>query len=212
MKVAHYLPFALALLFAALASPASAQVKEGEQLLPELGIYVDINEEEWGAAKVNLRIVNNNFQMYFLDEQNLLVPPPLDKVIVHYGNFIKDSNARETLLLEQRGMMLTSIRVIPPPHRYLVRIFLKKTVDPEEYYKDPYEVKEFIGMHTINQLGSQFVEESRTQPFSEPLPTGDKEGEALPDNPVANDDVNVEGTEAKSALGEAESNNGGQAQ
>jgi len=204
MKVASYFPIVLVLALAMLAPSAFAQVKAEEQLLPELGIYVDIDEDEWDAAKVNLRIVDNNFQMYFLDENNLLVDADVDKVIVHYGNFIKDSNARFTLVLKKEGLMYTSVRVIPPPHRYMVRIFLKKTVEPEVYYKEAYEEKEFIGMHTLNQLGSEFLEATRTQPYSEPLAKGEKEGEALPDTPDDDDNVNQTSAEVAKELAETE--------
>lgn len=154
------------MLFLLAAHFVSAQVQEGQLLEPELGIYVDIDAEKWGAAKINLRIVNNNFQLYFMDADGLLVQPPIDSVIVHYGNYIKDSNAKNTILLEKQGMMLTAPRVIAAPHRYLVRIFLKKMVDPPEYYKEPYEVKEFIGMHIIDQLGGDYYSKTQEQPTS----------------------------------------------
>ena len=86
------------------------------------------------------------------------------------------------MLLKQDGMMLTSKRVIQPPRRYFVRIFLRKMVEPEEYYKEPYQVKEFIGQHTLNQLGAQFNEANATPAYSQPLAAGETEGEALPDS------------------------------
>lgn len=197
MNFTQRLPIALATLFIMATQFVSAQVQEGQMLEPELGIYVEIDEEQWGAAQINLRIVNNNFQLYFLDAEGLLVKPPIDKVIVHYGNFIKDSNAKETLLLEKQDMMLTSPRVIPPPHRYMVRIFLKKIVEPEEYYKEPYEVKEFIGMHILNQLGGDLLQKTQTQPTSVEPPAA--EGEEKAENeeqPVAEEVPVAEGTPA----------------
>jgi len=153
---------------------ADPSVQAGQKLVPELGLYVDIDEEKWGAAQLNLRIVNNNFRMYFLDEDKSLVEPELDSAIVHYGNFIKDANARFTIVLEKEGLAFTSKRVIPPPHRYMCRIFLRKTVDPPGYYEKPYEEKEFIGMHTLNQLGGdQLYEKTHTEPESIPLPPAD---------------------------------------
>lgn len=156
-------------------SALRAELKEGEQLLPELGIYVDINEEEWGAAKVNLRLYNNSFQLFFLDSNDLLVTPPIDDAIVHYSNFIKKSQAESTITLKKNGMMLSADRVIPPPARYQVRVFLRKWVQPAEYYKEAYEEKEFIGLHMLNQLGEQFAEANTTAPYSKPVPTEESE-------------------------------------
>ncbi|WP_309398436.1 hypothetical protein [Cerasicoccus maritimus] len=166
MKLTANIRFGFSLLFILAAAALEGQVVEGEKLEPELGLYVDIDAKEWGAAKLNLRIVNNNFQAYFLDENDLLVAPPIDKMIVHYSNFIKKSQAKLTIMLEPAGMMMTSKRVIPPPYRYQVRIFLKKTVNPDDYYEESYEEKEFIGMHTLNQLGGDMLEKTTTEPTS----------------------------------------------
>lgn len=159
----------LATLWLAIAPRVSAQVKAGEQLTPELGIYVPIDEEKWGAAEVNLRIVNNNFQLFFLDGQGKLVEPPEVKVIVHYGNFVKKSQNELTVLLKREGMMMTSPRVISPPHRYRVRIFLSKTEEPENAYGKPVEEKEFIGMHILNQLGGDYYDKTRMEASSTPV-------------------------------------------
>lgn len=151
----------------AVAEESDAALQVGQALKPKLGIYVDVDREKWGADQVNLRIVNNNFQLFFLDADGLLVDSKADDVIIHYGNFIKDSNAKETVLLEPDGLMYTRARVISPPHRYQVRIFLRKTVDPEPYYKEKYEEKEFIGMHVLNQLGgAELYEKTHTTPTS----------------------------------------------
>jgi len=159
---------------------ANEGLQAGQALAPELGIYVEIDEDKWGASEINLRIVNNNFQFFFLDADKLLVDPPIPSVIVHYGNFIKDSNAKETVLLQQEGLMLTSKRVIPPPHRYMVRIFLKKTVPPEYSFEEPEEVKEFIGMHVLNQLGGEeLYEKTHTPPTSIPVEETEDAEEAL---------------------------------
>lgn len=176
MKIKNWLRYFFALLVFTASGALHAELKEGESLLPELGLYIDINEEEWGAAKVNLRLVDNNFQLYFLDGNDLLVAPKVKDVIIHYGNFIKDSTMKNTIVLEQQGLVLTNGRVITPPSRYMVRIFLRKMVKPN-YYTPEQEVKEFIGLHTLNQLGSEFQEASKTQPYSEPVPTG-AQGEA----------------------------------
>ncbi|MBK1857000.1 hypothetical protein [Cerasicoccus arenae] len=179
MKFVTSLRFAFALMVLFSGSALRAQVEEGQKLEPELGVYMPIDEAKWGAAEANLRIVNNNFQMYFLDADKLLIKPPLEDVIVHYSNFIKKSNADLTIVLKKDGMMLTSNRVISPPYRYQVRVFLKKMVTPTEYYKEPYEEKEYIGMHMINQLGGEFYDKSKTEPVSVPV-----EVEAAAEEPV----------------------------
>ncbi|WP_309386630.1 hypothetical protein [Cerasicoccus frondis] len=166
MNFATSIRFVFALLLWGAGASLFGQVVEGQKLEPELGLYVEINEEEWGAAKLNLRIVNNNFQAYFLNAEDLLVKPQVDKLIVHYSNFVKKSNANMTITLEPDGMMMTSKRVVSPPYRYQVRLFLKKTVEPNAYYEEPYEEKEFIGMHILDQLGGDMLEKTSMEPTS----------------------------------------------
>lgn len=178
MKFAENLRFGLALLLLMATGALHGQVAEGQKLEPELGLYLDINEEEWGAAQLNLRIVNNNFQAYFMDPEGLLVPPPVDKLIVHYSNFVRKSNANMTITLEPSGMMMTSPRVVSPPYRYQVRLFLKKTVTPDASYQESYEEKEFIGMHILNQLGGDKLELTSVTPTSVEVETPAEEKEA----------------------------------
>ncbi|MEO0793923.1 MAG: hypothetical protein AAFX93_02100 [Verrucomicrobiota bacterium] len=207
MKSPKFVIWTFVLTIFALSSSLRGQVVAGEQLQPELGVYVDIDEEKWGAAKLNLRITNNNFQAFFFDADDLLVEPPLESIIVHYQNFVKKSNARQTIVLSKDGMMLTNKRVIKPPHRYQVRIFLRKNVVPIEYYKKPYEEKEFIGMHIINQLGgSELYDKTHSDPQSVPVAIEEVEGEAQKtggDNAAEPEATDKEAAGEKSSASEA---------
>ncbi len=103
-----------------------AQEDEGEKL-PEMGLYFDRSP----GNRVNLRIVEKKFRLYFVDTQNKVVPPEYNSALVHAANVIrKEREGRFALRLSSDGQYLTSPRVVLPPIDYWIRITLRNAADP----------------------------------------------------------------------------------
>lgn len=158
-------------IFLLLMPPATAEEGEGEievgKPLPnELGLTlarkeVDEGEEEPGF--VNLRIVDNRFQLWFLDSEKNVVLPSYPMAILHYRGFVV-RKSRETIRLspDSDGLFLTSPRIIPPPHHYSVRILLmnqaeEEALNPDNHTEIPDSKvrQEFFPTLQLNQIPAE---------------------------------------------------------
>ena len=102
-----------------------AEEDEGEKL-PEMGLYFDRS----AGNKVNLRIVEKKFRLYFVDNENKILPPEYDSALVHAENVIrKEREGRFILRLSSDGQYLTSPRVVLPPIDYWIRVTLRNAAD-----------------------------------------------------------------------------------
>ena len=52
-----------------------------------MGLYFDRS----AGNKVNLRIVEKKFRLYFVDNENKILPPEYDSALVHAENVIRKS-------------------------------------------------------------------------------------------------------------------------
>jgi hypothetical protein len=86
--------------------------------LPEMGVYQEIGEE----MKVNLRIVGNNLQIYFLDLEDHVLPLEYQAARVRYEGFFK-KDIEGVLTLGPGAAELGSILTHP-------RVFVRPTPSP----------------------------------------------------------------------------------
>lgn len=138
---------------------------EGAPLVPTLGLYL----ERPNGGFLNVRIVNNNFELYFLDAEKKLLKPDYNYAILSYASKVKKSDRKQTLKVSiaPNGLFMTAKRAISPPHDYELRLFLKdKVVDPATVPQYPdYGAKnepevERYGLNRVNQLKKEKTEES----------------------------------------------------
>ncbi len=141
-------------------------IKVGEPLPEQLGILITLRnpppppadeptpeERRQMAAEgkpyldprpvvANLRLVENRLALLFLNQENLLVPaPPMNTVRVLVDSIGSATNPRQTVVLQPTagGLYWTNPRVLSPPHRYRVTVFLQPKATsgenlPEEAY------------------------------------------------------------------------------
>ncbi len=83
---------------------------------------------------MNLRVVDNRFHAYFVDEERLLVEPPYLRVVL-FTEEMRRVDRRDRLVLEPGpgGVYMTNPRIIPPPHDFWLRMVLVKSEDQEEH-------------------------------------------------------------------------------
>lgn len=116
-------------LFFSSASAAGSAVALGEKL-DAMGTFL---EREDGGF-INIRIVDNKFQLYFTDEEKLVIPADFAKAYVRYASHVKRSDRDRTVTLKPdgNGAFLTASRAILPPHYYRVRIILTDEAEESE--------------------------------------------------------------------------------
>lgn len=113
-------------LFAAVPAVAAAQAV-GEELKPEVGPYKAIP----GGFQMNLRIVDNHFRLYFVDEEMKVVAPVFKQAYVTYEPIGRSAD-EERIGLTASGPFLSSPRFIRPPYAYWVRLLLAHETDDEK--------------------------------------------------------------------------------
>ena len=97
--------------------------------------------------KLNLRLVDKQFQLFFVDSGNILLEPDSSKAIVGYTNRRGDDERRTVVLKPVADKVyLTSARKIQPPYLYEIRLILVTEEDGEEQ-------KEVFKMQLLNKMG-----------------------------------------------------------
>ena len=130
----HLLGLVLLIFCGTLLMPSLRAQGVGEELIPHLGIYQPRIDADGKSGYINLRIVRNNFRLYFLkDDQKTIEEPAFPYAIVQYGNAIKKiaNELSLRLSLEPGGVYLTNQRIIAPPHRYSVRVILMNRIESD---------------------------------------------------------------------------------
>ncbi|MCC5806034.1 MAG: hypothetical protein JJU00_06860 [Opitutales bacterium] len=103
---------------------------------------VDIGDELDGfghdfqtpEGTMNLRIVDNRFRAYFVDEERLVVEPPYIRIVLFTEEMRRvDRRDRLVLVPASGDPYATNPRIIPPPHDFWVRTVLVKSEDDEEH-------------------------------------------------------------------------------
>jgi len=102
------------------------EVKLGEPLPSQEGVYFTYTYPGNENGLVNLRVEDGQFVLYFLDkERNLVVPPHL-KAVVRYEEL--RGGGEEIMLLQRdhssNGLYLSHPRHPDPPHLYRVILVL----------------------------------------------------------------------------------------
>ena len=130
----------ISLLSVACADPAVLEI--GSEL-DDKGVFITRAD----GNQVNLRIVDNNFQLYFLDASKKLVEPDAVKAIIRYSSHVKKTDRKRSLVLtpESGGLYFTASRSILHPHYYRVKVLLK--------FEDA-SVSEYLPEKRLNQLGT----------------------------------------------------------
>jgi len=110
--------------------------------LDEKGIFIPHSE-----GLVNLRIVDNKFQLYFVDAEKKLVEPDAVKIIVRYSSQVRRGESESTVVLNPGpgSLYFTASRPILPPHFYRVKVIL--------VFADK-EATEYLPEKLLNQLGT----------------------------------------------------------
>ena len=118
------------LLISASVFAADEALPEEEEIpkLPELGLYQDLGED----SKLNLRLVDNRFQIYFLDSEDHVQELAFQKARIRYEGFFK-KDIEGVLQLgpgsAELGSILTHARIFRKPHAYTVNITLLHSSD-----------------------------------------------------------------------------------
>lgn len=125
---------------------------------------IDFKRKGDVPGTINVRIVKNRFEVWFLDKDGKIVEPDFDQGFIFFTNpNIKElRNLHTTLKRSDSRPMLTSPLIIQPPHRYLVRLVLTKEVSSGDIYQSsvsgqssPEKIEEVYGQAVLNQLVQQ---------------------------------------------------------
>ena len=100
----------------------SAQEPEDEgNKLPKLGLYY---KDDKGGT-VNLRIVEGQFRIYYVDKDQIVISPAFKKARLDVEEFRNKTHEYSLLMkLSEDGQYLTSLRRVPPPYRFWVRLVM----------------------------------------------------------------------------------------
>lgn len=96
--------------------------------LPAGGLMVRINDE----TRASLHVVDNTFRIYFVDEANALVEPPLAELALRWEEVTNQTNDGYTRLTRAEGPYLTSPRKVFPPYWYRVWLIDTRAEKEEE--------------------------------------------------------------------------------
>ncbi len=113
--------------------PCLVGLGEEEKKLPELGVYYDRAD----GSKINLRIAERKFRLYFFDGEGGRIPPDFEVAVVRYENIArKEREGTMRLILSEDGQYLTSPRTLVPPIHYWVKVILldKANASRKEIY------------------------------------------------------------------------------
>lgn len=152
------------IILAAWVAAANAQnqpMEVGDTLEPTLGAYWPYAQGDQKGF-VNLRIVDNQFRLYFLEEdRDTIAEPALPHAVIHYSNTQRRSLNNQTLTLSRSGgPFLGNPRFIQAPHRYQVRIFLTPQLGQGADDSDGI----ILGQQILNQLSAADPQADETGP------------------------------------------------
>lgn len=95
--------------------------KVGEEL-EKRGVYKDLED----GIRLNIRVEENQFQAYFVDEQNIITEPPVKDIILDLDSSRgRQDNWHAILEPAQEGDFLTAARTIYPPFHFDMRVLLR---------------------------------------------------------------------------------------
>lgn len=96
----------------------------GEAFEEELGLYLDV-PESIGEGQLNIRIVENQMLVYFLDKEGLLTDPPLSKLYVRWENVRnRTEDGYLSMSAASDGPYLTNPRKLFPPYHYRLTLII----------------------------------------------------------------------------------------
>lgn len=117
-------------LWSVIETPDNLEV--GMELAGPLGYYYSYPGDQ--ARFVNVRIVNNRFECYFLEaDKKTIVEPEWSRAIIQYESHVRRGLARQTTVMHKVDgrPLLSAKRIIQPPHRYWIRVILQNKEDEE---------------------------------------------------------------------------------
>lgn len=139
-KSVCFLLFVLTVLGAPLLHGSDEEIGVGKPLPDEIGITIERIGVDPGATErgfINLRIVDNRFQLWFLDHEKNVIEPAFPLAILHYRGFVvRKSRYTIQLTPDSSGLFLTSPRVIKPPYHYSVKILLMDKIDEATFSQE----------------------------------------------------------------------------
>lgn len=118
----------LSLILLMLADGARAETPAGFEF--ELGAKVDESAgTDWempDGGTLHLRVIDLNFVAVFLDEERVLIEPPVDSCILQGEETHNRTRNLHLVLQRGDGPLLTHPRFIPAPHDFWLRIVIPK--------------------------------------------------------------------------------------
>lgn len=117
---------------------AAEELKLGATL-DDAGVFIAMED----GNQLNVRVIENNFQIYSVDSAKKLIKADIEKVIIHAQSRVNRGSSKQTIVLKpsDKEFMLTSGRFVPPPHHYELRLIVM--------HKGK---KEVVPMTVLNQL------------------------------------------------------------
>lgn len=106
-------------------SPESYNI--GDALTPLEGLYLPFN----AMAAINIRVVDNKFWLFFVDQNNKIVKPLYSQGRIRGDNMVKNKVSL-SCLLSQSGAGLNGGPFVKRPYFYRISLFLK---EPTEFFK-----------------------------------------------------------------------------
>lgn len=122
----NILPWVMAFVIAAACAWAESGLAVGQKLEDDIGVTAQAGEH-----KINIRIVSNNLRVYFIGEDNKIVPPAWPEAQVRLDGISRKEIENELITLNSNGTYLGSPRVIRAPFNYFVTL-LALYEDPEQ--------------------------------------------------------------------------------
>ncbi|NBB79340.1 MAG: CRISPR-associated DxTHG motif protein [Verrucomicrobia bacterium] len=97
-------------------------------LVVEQGYYLDRGE---GETRINLRLVENKFRLYWIDENGLIAEPEAEKAVVRRIGSVRGRNLLSLSPLPE-GTGLGAPTLIFPPHTFNLVLHIPEAVDRPE--------------------------------------------------------------------------------
>ena len=106
----------------------TGKAPEGPEPLPEGGY-----DHARAGGIVNIRLVDNRFEIHFLDKDRIPQPVAYDKATVFYEQ-TSNRNNKGNILLEATPdrMKLVAVRPVRPPPLYFARVVFLRDGEPAE--------------------------------------------------------------------------------
>ncbi len=104
----------------------------GEKMEEELGAYIAMPAKLGGQGQINVRVIDNQMQVYFLDKEGLVIDPVVDKLYVRWENIRnRTEDGYLPMSPSSEGPYLDNARKLYPPYHFRITLIIPQEMEED---------------------------------------------------------------------------------